>query len=68
MFYFAKFQINLKNQDVILIFFFSKFEMTYATKTQTPPTLLIFSSADLEKYLAFTITGCLGKTPLPRTL
>jgi len=41
---------------------------TYATKTQAPPTALIFSSADLEKYLALTMTGCFGKTPLPKSL
>lgn len=47
---------------------FSSFFIIYATKTHTPPTLLIFSSADLEKYLALTMTGCFGKIPLPKTL
>ena len=35
---------------------------------QAPPTFLIFSSACLEKNLALTITGCLGRAPFPRTL
>lgn len=35
---------------------------------QAPPTALIFSSADLEKNLALTMTGCLGKRPLPKSL
>jgi hypothetical protein len=29
---------------------------------------LIFFSATLEKKRAFTMTGCLGRLPLPRTL
>ena len=40
----------------------------HAVSTQDPPTLFIFFSAPLEKNLAFTITGCLGSTPLPNTL
>merc|ERR1712107_894533 len=39
----------------------------WAVRTQAP-TALIFSSARLEKNLAFTITGCLGNTPFPKTL
>merc|ERR1719456_2016382 len=39
-----------------------------AVRTQAPPTALIFCSAMREKNLAFTITGCLGRTPLPSTL
>ena len=39
-----------------------------ATRTQAPPTLLIFSSALLLKNLAFTMTGCFGSFPFPRTL
>ena len=46
----------------------TRYFLIYATKTQTPPTLFIFSSAKREKYLAFTITGCFGNTPLPKTL
>lgn len=41
---------------------------SYACNTQAPPTAFIFSSADFEKNLAFTITGCLGNLPLPNTL
>ena len=40
----------------------------YATKTQAPPTAFILSSADLEKYFALTMTGCFGRTPLPKSL
>merc|ERR1719510_94144 len=40
----------------------------WAVRTQAPPTALIFSSALREKNLAFTMTGCLGNTPFPRTL
>ena len=40
----------------------------HAVKMQAPPTFLIFSSAIREKNLALTITGCLGKAPLPKTL
>merc|ERR1719239_914933 len=39
-----------------------------AVSTQAPPTALIFSSATREKKRALTITGCLGRTPLPSTL
>ena len=35
---------------------------------QAPPTAFIFSSADLEKNLALTITGWFGNMPLPKTL
>ncbi len=35
---------------------------------QAPPTALILSSADLEKILAFTMTGTFGRIPLPSTL
>lgn len=35
---------------------------------QAPPTALILSSADFEKYFAFTITGCLGICPFPNNL
>lgn len=38
------------------------------TSTQAPPTSFIFFSASLEKNLALTIKGCLGRTPLPSTL
>merc|ERR1719259_142865 len=40
----------------------------WAVSTQAPPTALIFSSACLEKNLAFTMTGCLGRAPFPSTL
>ena len=40
----------------------------YARRTQTPPTALIACSAFFEKSLALTITGWLGRRPLPRTL
>ncbi len=43
-------------------------EMSHANNTQAPPAALIFSSARLEKNFALTISGCLGKTPLPNTL
>lgn len=42
--------------------------IVYATRTHAPPTSLIFSSALRLKNLAFTITGCLGRRPLPSTL
>ena len=35
---------------------------------QAPPTALILFSAIREKNLALTMTGCLGKAPLPKTL
>eukprot|EP01022_Parablepharisma_sp_SALTPOND_P025888 TRINITY_DN61143_c0_g1_i1.p3 TRINITY_DN61143_c0_g1~~TRINITY_DN61143_c0_g1_i1.p3 ORF type:complete len:114 (+),score=19.32 TRINITY_DN61143_c0_g1_i1:136-477(+) len=35
---------------------------------QAPPTALILSSADLEKIFALTMTGTLGRIPLPSTL
>ena len=44
------------------------FVVYFAVRTQAPPTALIFSSALLEKNLALTMTGCLGRTPLPSTL
>jgi len=40
----------------------------YAHKTHAPPTALILSSACLLKNLAFTMTGCLGNLPFPRSL
>ena len=43
------------------------FVVYFAVRTQAPPTALIFSSALLEKNLALTMTGCLGRTPLPST-
>ena len=39
-----------------------------ATRTQAPPTPFIFSSAFLLKNLAFTMTGCFGSFPFPKTL
>lgn len=39
-----------------------------ATRTQAPPAALILFSAVLEKSLALTITGTLGRVPLPSTL
>jgi hypothetical protein len=35
---------------------------------QAPPTSLIFFSATFEKKRALTMTGCLGRFPLPKTL
>ena len=61
----------------LLLFFFFEKHLTFnefpimwlqATRTQAPPTLLIFSSALLLKNLAFTMTGCFGSFPFPRTL
>ena len=49
-------------------FTFLYHNQNYATSTQAPPTALIFSSALRLKNLALTMTGCFGKTPLPRTL
>merc|ERR1719436_553932 len=40
----------------------------WAVRMQAPPTALIFSSALREKNRALTMTGCLGRAPLPRTL
>lgn len=42
--------------------------MSYAHKTQAPPTDLILSSADFEKNLALTITGWVGSLPFPKSL
>ena len=42
--------------------------MLHAVRTQTPPASLILSSANFENNLALTITGILGRVPLPRTL
>lgn len=39
----------------------------YAIRTQAPPASLIFFSASCEKYLAFTIMGVFGTSPLPNT-
>jgi len=39
-----------------------------ALRMQTPPAALIFFSAKAENNLALTITGILGRTPLPSTL
>merc|ERR1719326_2418633 len=41
---------------------------TYAVSTHAPPAALIFFSASLVKYRAFTITGIAGSSPLPSTL
>ena len=40
----------------------------HAVRTQTPPASLILFSAVLEKSLALTMTGILGRVPLPNTL
>ena len=57
-----KYFIQLHSARTIFWYF------NYAVKMQAPPTFLIFSSAIREKNLALTITGCLGKAPLPKTL
>uniref|UniRef100_F0X546 Uncharacterized protein n=1 Tax=Cryptosporidium parvum TaxID=5807 RepID=F0X546_CRYPV len=40
----------------------------YPLNTQIPPASLIFFSAFLEKCLALTTTGRLGRLPPPKTL
>ena len=66
-------------QDCVwfLVFLFYQKHLTFnefhsmwlqATRTQAPPTPLIFSSALLLKNFAFTMTGCFGSFPFPRTL
>merc|ERR1719402_441117 len=47
-------------------FYFKTFYI--AVRTQAPPTAFIFSSARRDKKRALTMTGCLGRTPLPSTL
>ena len=59
---YMKYFIHLHSARTIIWYF------NYAVKMQAPPTFLIFSSAIREKNLALTITGCLGKAPLPKTL
>lgn len=59
---------NRKKQKNQISYLYIFMVSIYATSTQAPPTALIFSSARRLKNLAFTIKGCLGKTPLPRTL
>ena len=59
---YMKYFIQLHSARTIFWYF------NYAVKMQAPPTFLIFSSAIREKNLALTITGCLGKAPLPKTL
>ncbi len=39
-----------------------------AVSTQAPPASLILFSASLEKTLALTMNGTLGRAPLPSTL
>ena len=43
-------------------------ESAHAVRTQAPPASLILFSAILENTLAFTMTGILGRIPLPSTL
>ena len=42
--------------------------LNQAVRMQAPPTSLILFSAVFENSLAFTITGTLGRAPLPNTL
>jgi hypothetical protein len=55
--------------DVIETQLFCWVEMNfYARKMHAPPAALIFASAFCEKYLALTMSGCLGICPLPSNL
>ena len=60
----------------LVFFFFFEKHLTFnefpnmwlqATWTQAPPTPLIFSALLLKNF-AFTMTGCFGSFPFPRTL
>lgn len=42
--------------------------IVYARNKHTPPAALMRSSAFFEKYLAFTMIGCLGMCPRPNNL